>query len=769
MVVYSRPPDRNWISAVGNTLNYGRTDWEADINAAKTAGIEAFAMNMAKDEKANDNINVAFDVASAAGFKLFFSFDYAGNGNWEKAQVISLLNKWKSSSAYYKRGSQPLASTFEGVTSASDWADIKSATGCFFVPDYSSLGAYDALRIAPGVPDGLFNWAAWPTGPRDMNTYTDASYMQFIAQAGRSTYMMPVSPGFYTNLPGYDKNWLWRGDDLWFDRWVQVLFLSRVQTDFEPPEFAQIISWNDYGESHYIGGVNPKALGAFEIGRAPFNYAKDIDHDGYRMFLPFLIKLAKTGAATVGTQGVAMWYRDSPGAACDAAGTVGDSCTHLQIEYPPGEIVQDKVFFSALLGAPAAVTVTVGGVSLDAAWTDVPATGVGIYHGSASFAGKTGQVVVSVNGIASVKGTVPIGGCTRQNFNPHVYAAEGPGSSASLNINDHVCVAGFGVGGFQNICKFTCGLGYCPVTACSCSKIGPKPKMPTALQKDGYPADGNRILEGLCSFAVNYGYTGKECSTKKPGSMFTPSVSPFFPDTTTGGTGASAKYNDMCQFSCRYGWCPLHLCTPTSTGVLIPHPAYDLGGFGQLRSTLSLDERLLCRFSALFNKASTDVCFEPPPPPPPPPPQAPSYTWWVVPITANQGIEGSPGDSLPIPTIYEEYHIYDRDPDCHDFNNALAFQGEEDLSHDGDVGIRCEGCGTDTSEPTEMEIRTDHGHWTWYANRNGAIVEAGTNKVVGKCVLDDSIDISCVIPGFPVGNASGTSELRCTADFFPNK
>ncbi|KAH7137783.1 glycoside hydrolase family 71 protein [Dactylonectria macrodidyma] len=501
---------------VGNTLNYGAADWTADMNAAKAAGIDGFAMNMAKGEQANDKIKVAFDVASSIGFKLFFSFDYAGNGNWDKSQVISLINSWKSSSAYYKRGSQPLASTFEGVTSASEWVDIKSATGCFFVPDYSSLGAYDALHIAPGVPDGLFNWAAWPTGPTDMNTYTDASYMQFIAKAGRSTYMMPVSPGFYTNLPGYEKSWLWRGDDLWFDRWVQVLFLSQVQTDFTPPEFVQIISWNDYGESHYIGPVNSKALGAFDTGRAPFNYAKDVPHEGFRIFLPFLIQLAKTGTATVGTQGVAMWYRNSAATACDAAGTVGNTCTHLQIEYPPEDLVQDKIFYSALLGAPATVAVTVGGVSLGATWTDVPSGGVGIYHGSVSFAGRTGQVVVTVNGIASVAGTAPIGGCTRQNFNPYVYSANGPSSGASVNINDHVCIAGFGVGAFQDICKFTCSLGYCPVTACTCSKIGPQPKMPNALQKDGYPADGNRNFEGLCSFSVNYGYTGKEVGLGTP-------------------------------------------------------------------------------------------------------------------------------------------------------------------------------------------------------------------------------------------------------------
>lgn len=67
-----------------------------------------------------------------------------------------------------------------------------------------------------------------------MDTYTDASYYQYLNESGSKLYMMAVSPWFFTNLPGYDKNWLWRGDDLWYDRWVEVLY--------NQPEFVEIIS-----------------------------------------------------------------------------------------------------------------------------------------------------------------------------------------------------------------------------------------------------------------------------------------------------------------------------------------------------------------------------------------------------------------------------------------------------------------------------------------------------------------------------------------------
>ncbi|RFU79754.1 glycoside hydrolase, family 71 [Trichoderma arundinaceum] len=160
--------------------------------------------------------------------------------------------------------------TFEGPESASDWHDNNARTGCFFVLAIHLSGP-GCLRAR--LADGLFSWAGWPNENTDMDTFVDASYMQFL---NGMPYMMPISPWFYTNLPGYNKNWLWRGDDLWYDRWQQALFLR--------PEFIEIISWNDYGESHYIGPVRGNALGAINTVRAPFNYVTGMPHDAWRQF-----------------------------------------------------------------------------------------------------------------------------------------------------------------------------------------------------------------------------------------------------------------------------------------------------------------------------------------------------------------------------------------------------------------------------------------------------------------------------------------------------
>lgn len=194
---------------VENARKWTQGDWALDISEAQTSHIDAFALNFAASLTDLSPLDTAFAAAEIVGFQLFLSFDYAGAGPFKQNDVIDIVKKYSKSPAYYYHGGQPLVSTFEGPGNAADWKSIKSETSCFFVPSWSSLGAKDALAL--GTPDGLFSWAAWPWGNHDMDTYVDASYLDFLEQAGGKAYMMPVSPWFYTNLPGYDKNWLWRG------------------------------------------------------------------------------------------------------------------------------------------------------------------------------------------------------------------------------------------------------------------------------------------------------------------------------------------------------------------------------------------------------------------------------------------------------------------------------------------------------------------------------------------------------------------------------
>lgn len=501
---------------VGNVQAFSQADWEADIKLAQDAGIDGFALNIAAGDTSNGaSLEKAFAAADARGFKLFFSFDYKAWGAWNADTVIGLVNNYKGRGSYWKQGAQPLVSTFEGVDNIQDWGRIRSSTGAFFVPDWSSIGPQAAAGT--GVVDGLFSWDAWPEGANDKNINIDNDYK---AALGGKPYMMPVAPWFYTNLPGWSKNWVWRGDDLWFDRWQQVL---QVQ-----PDLVEILTWNDFGESHYIGPLHESEFGLFTDGQAPYNYVEGMPHDGWRAFLPYLIQQYKTGnAPPVSSEGLSTWYRVNPNNACSNGGTTGNDPGHGQQVLDPTAVVQDRVFYSALLGSSADVTVSIGGAVRQGSWESTPAGGAGIYHGSVPFNGATGEVVVTVsrggNTVSEVRGASITTNCRNgiKNFNAWVGSsggsAPGGGGGGGGGGNNppppppsgQVCVGGTGEGNFEGLCNFACQYGYCPEGTCTCLAYGSQKPLPNSTGRKGYPLvnlPGRCGYLGLCSFAFDRGY-----------------------------------------------------------------------------------------------------------------------------------------------------------------------------------------------------------------------------------------------------------------------
>lgn len=215
---------------VGNAVTMTPEQWEFDIIEAQKAHIDGFALNVGPQDSYTDNVvHKAFAAAEKLGnFSLFLSFDYGTAGPWPVDRVINTVNQYKCSSAHFYYQGKPLVSTFEGTQSVDDWPRIKNATGCIFVPTWTSLGP-SGITNTFHVADGAFSWDAWPVGADDKDTTSDEAWVK--ALAGRP-YMMPVSPWFYTNLPQWQKNWLWRGDDLWHYRWQQVMEMQ--------PAFVQV-------------------------------------------------------------------------------------------------------------------------------------------------------------------------------------------------------------------------------------------------------------------------------------------------------------------------------------------------------------------------------------------------------------------------------------------------------------------------------------------------------------------------------------------------
>jgi hypothetical protein len=220
------------------------------MQRAKAAGIDAFALNIAKDTYTTDQLNYAYESAGNNDMKVFMSFDYNEAdiyfGSGDVDLVAKFIRDFADKPGQLKVDNKVFVSSFNGDDSDAHRLNpqaIRDAAGIdlFIVPNF------DAGRNADGI-DGAFNWMGWdnnganraPTAGANITTsQSDSAYTSWL---GDKAYMAPVSPWFFTNFPS--KAWNFPGDLLWFRRWNEVLALA--------PRFIEIVTWNDYGESHYL-------------------------------------------------------------------------------------------------------------------------------------------------------------------------------------------------------------------------------------------------------------------------------------------------------------------------------------------------------------------------------------------------------------------------------------------------------------------------------------------------------------------------------------
>ncbi|KAF9883043.1 hypothetical protein FE257_004297 [Aspergillus nanangensis] len=299
----------------------GSTDHaQQDIEGAIAVGFDAFAMNIGAPtaDWAKSTVEQLFAAAEGTNFGLFFSFDMLQYSNL--GDHITLFNQYRDHPNYFHAGSDgfPVVSSYGGYAEASDWASFKASSDIYLIPnlDDSAPGSGEGgpyytdpagqLGAFNDIVDGYFSWeSAWPAstgGPTHVSSAGDEAVMEFAHNAGKD-YMMGLSSLQYKDM---SDTWYRIGEANLPQRMEQILSLQ--------PEFTELITWNDGGESHYIGNLWEEG---YDTAPEILEYANMADwpHDAWQPLITSFIAAYRDGktadqmAPPSGDPIGAMWYR----------------------------------------------------------------------------------------------------------------------------------------------------------------------------------------------------------------------------------------------------------------------------------------------------------------------------------------------------------------------------------------------------------------------------------------------------------------------------
>ncbi|KAJ9138338.1 Carbohydrate-binding module family 24 protein [Pleurostoma richardsiae] len=537
-------------------------DYDADMQRAKSLGIDAFALNIGVDSYTDTQLGYAYDSADQNGMKVFISFDF----NWyhagsDAAAVGQMIAKYASKPAQLMVDEKVFASSFAG--DGLDVTTMRSSAGTdvFWAPNFHPDQTAD-----PSAIDAALNWMAWdnngnnkaPTVGANVTVEDgDTSYQNWL---GTKPYIAPVSAWFFTHFGpevSYSKNWVFPGDLLWYRRWNDILSMQ--------PRFLEIITWNDYGESHYIGPLSSKH---YDDGNS--KWTNDMPHDGWLDMAKPYIAAYHDGASSVDsyitTDQVVYWYRPTLRTLdCDATDTTmvtanNDSGNYFEGKPNGWESMSDSVFVVTLLTSAGNISVTSGDntVQTFTAPAGAAAFSVPMAVGKQQFLLKRGTTTV-LSG-TSLKDISSECICGIYNFNAYVGTLP-DGESDPL--------------GADGLASLTAGLH---VTTCQAT-----PSLGTATGGSGSTTAPATTATATTAPASTTTPGGGATPTSKPATTTPPvtttpttatsSVAPSSTGTCNRGTtaaGVSDNLLGLCDFACNHGYCPAGPCVCTSYGT----PAY---------------------------------------------------------------------------------------------------------------------------------------------------------------------------------------------------
>ncbi|KAG9003586.1 hypothetical protein FRB94_014547 [Tulasnella sp. JGI-2019a] len=315
---------KKWVFAhfiVGNAYSYTDAQWSNEIRSAAAQGIDAFILNLGTDSWQPAQVDRAYTAAAHNGFHMFFSFDMTVISCSDTTIIPGNIAKYANHPAQLKDSNgASFVTTFNGGAGCKDnaqWMEVVKNSGIQtkFVPAFFDDLTSVTLKSVYNSINGDTLWGgAWPKGNNPID-WSEDNYRISRNGLQRPTpdfYMTTVAPHFHVHWPG--RNYIWRFDDhLYVSRW-QLLVQKRALVDA-----AEIISWNDYGESTYIGPIGK------DLPAGSSSWVTGFDHTAFLAMTGYWTSYFKTGKApTIIHDKIFIWGRphgvnDSPTQG-DAAG-----------------------------------------------------------------------------------------------------------------------------------------------------------------------------------------------------------------------------------------------------------------------------------------------------------------------------------------------------------------------------------------------------------------------------------------------------------------
>ncbi|KAI0822251.1 glycosyl hydrolase family 71-domain-containing protein [Trametes gibbosa] len=363
--------------------------WKNDVTLASSKGIDGFALNIGADPFTFDQVGFAYQAAAAVNpnFKMFLSLDMGAinvqmgcNSTDTAAFLRNVTSTFITQPSQLQVGGKALVSTFAGESCFLGEADVFTGWEKQFTQHPDLVGK---IHFVPSffidvqqfpnfknVLDGDFNFnGGWPLelttaaapqligGNLDFNNLTPDQQTalsskigafdvddQHITQLGlvadsAHTYMTAVAPWFFTHFDS--KNFIFDSDDhLYVTRWQNVI-QNRDKVDL-----VELVTWNDFGESHYLGPIEGNLPAGSEA------WANGFDHQGFLEITNHFATWYKTGTEpAITTDQLVMWARPHPKDA-KPADPLG----------PPlnVELTQDQLWAVVLATAPGTLTLATG-------------------------------------------------------------------------------------------------------------------------------------------------------------------------------------------------------------------------------------------------------------------------------------------------------------------------------------------------------------------------------------------------------------------------